>query len=173
MTAHGEAVGSRIESFDFICQDSIRSPPPRPMHKGNVGRIHQADYSVIDKAGKGHRQCRLISRTFKSRDYWHFMCWFALPPFLFGHINPDISLDFPDWIPANLKLTQIQILTLIQSWNQRTLTRSIKSPAVVGALNFCTIKPSATQGDSAMGTDISQCKYFAAVSASKHNWFAK
>ena len=50
--AHAKAFGDGLEALGFFANAGARTPPPRLVDEGSVGRVHKADDAVIDVAGQ-------------------------------------------------------------------------------------------------------------------------
>ena len=49
---HAESVGNRLKGFLLVAQIVRRTPVPRLVHVGSMGRIEQPEHSLIDVGGK-------------------------------------------------------------------------------------------------------------------------
>jgi len=158
MRRHSKPIGDRFKPLRLLVDTRRAPPPPRPMHKRSMRRIHQPDNPVVHIA----RQLRLQMRTAKPLPKLRQLRNPRQPAEILHpssprsrHIHPSVSIALDHRKHVRIDLRRHQ---MIEAGQRRNLfappAARLKPPAMILALHRLSIEPTRRQRNPSMRTQI-------------------
>ena len=164
MADHAPAELDRLELLLLRAQRGrLLLEPPRGVHEGGMGRVHQAERGVIGRAGErlhdGSQwsgvvgECRHSRRLAGAR----LIC-----P---REIDPDQALPLDARIGAAADLGEVHLLALAQRRNLDAGAGHVEAPAVIAARDGVAVEVAVMQRDAAVRAVVAQREHPIAAAA--------
>src|SRR5689334_16823957 len=163
MRAHAEPVWNGLELLLFFVNAVAGAPPPRLVHKGPVGRIHETDDPVIDGAGQfgGEISGLVLVRESGQLRGWKRRVFAASKSRThrarIWNEHPDEAVALFASEVAGVNAINLEVLIGRERGDQAALSRlRVEFPAVIAALDLASIELTAMQRHASVRTGILQ-----------------